>query len=137
MQKPYPSTTFLVTLLLLVSSAIVKSQNVNHWEMVVAAADTWKYFPGTSQPPVNWLDSTFDPQTWASGPGGFGYGDGDDATVINAAASVYFRINFSLVDTSNILWAILNVDYDDAFVAYLNGHEIARANIGTVGDRPA
>ena len=37
---------------------------------------------------------------------------------------------------------VLHVDYDDAFIAYINGHEIARANIGHVGesiahDRPA
>ena len=29
------------------------------------------------------------------------------------------------------------MDYDDAFVAYLNGVEIARDNIGEVGDHPA
>jgi hypothetical protein len=32
---------------------------------------------------------------------------------------------------------VLNVDYDDAFVAYLNGVEIARENIGTVNIPPA
>ena len=30
----------------------------------------------------------------------------------------------------------MHVDYDDAFVAYLNNVEIARANIGSVGDHP-
>jgi hypothetical protein len=121
---------------LLVSFKPVHSQNIDHWEMVVAASDIWHYFPGTSEPPANWLDTDFDAGTWPSGQGGIGYGDGDDGTTINPVTSVYLRIKFTLADTSNISWAILHVDYDDAFVAYLNGNEIARANIGTPGVKP-
>ena len=39
-------------------------------------------------------------------------------------------------DTSDIKMVVLHVDYDDAFVAYLNGVEITRANIGTVNVPP-
>jgi len=113
------------------------SQNINHWEMLVAAEDTWHYFPGVSEPPADWADISFDTSSWLTGIGGFGYGDNDDGTIIIPVPSVYIRINFNLIDTSNISWAILHVDYDDAFVAYLNGNEIARANIGTTGIRPS
>lgn len=51
--------------------------------------------------------------------------------------SLYLRTPFTIIDTSKIAAAILHVDYDDAFVAYLNGAEIARAGIGEVGDHPA
>jgi hypothetical protein len=47
------------------------------------------------------------------------------------------RIAFTLLDTAVISKAVLNMDYDDAFVAYLNGVEIARSNIGMPGDHPA
>jgi hypothetical protein len=33
--------------------------------------------------------------------------------------------------------ALLNMDYDDGFVAWINGVEVARANLGTIGDYPA
>ena len=136
MQKIYPFKTVILAVLFLVSFKSVDSQTINHWEMVVAASDTWHYFPGNSEPPAAWANTNFDESSWLSGPGGIGYGDGDDATIISPVLSVYLRTSFNIVDTANILWAILNVDYDDAFVAYLNGHEIARSNIGTAGVRP-
>jgi hypothetical protein len=126
----------LATALFLVGINPLLSQNINHWEMVVAAADTWHYLPGTAEPPANWSNPGFNDDLWPSGPGGIGYGDGDDGTTINQVPSVFLRINFNLTDTSDVSWAILHVDYDDAFVAYLNGYEIARSNIGTTGTRP-
>lgn len=115
----------------------VDAQSINHWEMVVAANDTWKYFPGTSEPPATWTNIDFNDVSWSSGTGGIGYADGDDGTTISQVSSVYLRIRFNLIDTSTISWALLHVDYDDAFVAFFNGHEIARANIGVIGTRPS
>jgi len=112
---------------------IPQDNNEDHWETVVYAADTWKYFIGNSQPDLNWRDLGFDDQSWLSGPGGFGYADGDDATVIPQCYSIYLRKTFSILDADNIARCILNIDYDDGFVAYLNGVEIARAYIGIAG----
>jgi len=110
---------------------------VHHWETAVNASTTWKYFAGVSQPDTNWRNLSFNDGGWNSGGGGIGFGDGDDVTTIsNSAKSVMMRKTFNVPDTSDILKAIFNIDYDDAFVAFLNGHEIARANIGSVGDRP-
>lgn len=134
MNKIYIFTSFLV--FLAGSFKAIDAQSVNHWEMVVDASDTWQYFPGTSEPSSTWANIDFNASSWPSGSGGIGYGDGDDGTTISAVSSVYIRNNFNIVDISNISWAILDVDYDDGFVAYLNGHEIARANIGSVGIRP-
>ncbi|MGQ9621688.1 MAG: CotH kinase family protein, partial [Bacteroidales bacterium] len=98
--------------------------------------DIWKYFIGTVEPPLKWADMDFDDSGWLSGKGGLGYGDGDDSTVISPAGSVYMRIKFTVHNLNAIAEAILCVDFDDGFVAYLNGHEIARENIGTPGIRP-
>ena len=109
----------------------------DHWETAVNASTTWKYFPGTSQPDTNWRNISFNNGAWASGHGGIGFGDGDDATIISTSCrSVMMIKSFNIPDTSNVLKAIFNMDYDDGFVAYLNGVEIARANLGVVGDRP-
>ncbi len=114
------------------------SQSIDHWETIIYSNDTWKYKLGTSEPDANWRNLTFDDSSWLEGEGGIGYGDWDDNTVISSGTwSVYLRINFNIIDTGKIVQAILNVDYDDAFVAYINNVEVARANIGTTGDHPA
>ncbi len=127
----------LVLLLLLVLHLpAALAQSVDHWETVVKADDTWNYFVGNSEPPATWVDPGFDATSWSSGKGGLGYGDGDDETIIPQTSSVYIRKSFTIADKSKIASALLYVDYDDGFVAYLNGHEIARANMGTDA-RPA
>ena len=55
---------------------------IDHWESLVNADNTWKYFPGTIEPASSWIDLSFNDDTWSQGPGGFGYGDDDDGTVI-------------------------------------------------------
>lgn len=112
------------------------TQTVHHWETVVYAADTWTYFIGKSEPPADWHTLGFVDTSWAEGPGGIGYGDSDDATEIESTLSLYMRIKFSISDTAVISKSVFNMDYDDAFVAYLNGVEIARSNIGAPGDHP-
>lgn len=107
----------------------LKAETVNHWETVVFNYDIWRYFVGDTEPPAIWRALNFKDSTWLQGKGGIGYGDGDDSTVIKPCWSVYLRMKFNIVDTSKILAVVLNVDYDDAFIAYLNGIEIARANI--------
>ena len=115
---------------------LVLSQNIDHWETVVFDNDNWKYLEGNYEPDSNWRKLSFNDNSWLQGQGGVGYGDGDDNTIVSPLTSLYLRKNISIIDTSEIVSAVLHVDYDDAFVAYLNNVEIARANIGIVGDNP-
>ena len=107
---------------------------IDHWETVVTAGQPWAYLPATAEPPGDWHQPSFDDASWPQGPGGFGYGDGDDATDTGPVTTLYIRTTFTIVDSQAIGYAVLHADYDDAFIAYLNGVEIARANIGVVGD---
>lgn len=109
----------------------------DHWEVPVYPQLTWKYFLGTTNPPSNWADIGFNDMSWLSGMGGIGYGDGDDSTITPPIQSVYMRTSFNIADTSKIPTALLFLDFDDGFVAYLNGVEIARANLGVYGDHPS
>ena len=84
---------------------------------------------GTSEPDANWRSLSFNDGSWVQGPGGFGYSDNDDNTIIPQCASVFLRMKFNVPDTALIAKALLSMDYDDAFVAYLNDVEIARAGI--------
>jgi CotH kinase protein/Secretion system C-terminal sorting domain len=105
------------------------SQVINHWETAVFSYDIWRYQVGTSEPDQNWRTLLFDDSDWPRGPGGFGFGDNDDNTEISPCRSIFIRIKFNITDTSLIKSAILNIDYDDGFVAYLNDIEIARAGV--------
>ncbi len=111
------------------------SQTIDHWESVVNANEQWKYKIGTTEPPVDWISLSFDDNGWLEGPGGVGYGDGDDGTTVAVGTiSVYIRKKFTLQSLAEIEQAVLLADYDDGFVAYLNGKEVARAGIS--GARP-
>jgi hypothetical protein len=122
-------------------TSYAQNNTIDHWETVVMANDTWHYFVGfNAGPPTDWQNSAFNDAAWLQGPGGFGYGDGDDATLISTPPnpySVFIRMQFTIQDTSKISMALLNMDFDDGFVAWINGVEIARSNLGTVGDYPA
>ncbi len=132
--KTLPIFTFFLIFIFKMNS--ISAQEINHWEMLVFSEDIWTYFPGVSEPPAAWAPINFVDSAWDYWSGGIGDGDNDDGTIINQVNSVYIRTSFNLTDTSVISWGILHVDYDDAFVAYLNGNEIARANIGQIGIPP-
>ena len=99
----------------------------NHWETAIFAEDDWRYIVPSFDVETGWNTIEFDVSNWDEGPGGFGYADGDDGTIIDPAISVYFRRNFSVSDLTKLSSAVLSADYDDGFVAYLNGHEIGRS----------
>src|SRR6185503_2818670 len=77
----------------------------------------------------------FNDGAWASGSAELGYGDGDEATVVNGGPNTnrfittYFRRAFSLSDVSGISGLTLRVKRDDGVIVYLNGKEIFRDNL--------
>ena len=100
------------------------------WETAINATDTFSYIVPDSLTSNLWNVPDYDDQTWDKGPGGFGFGDDDDNTIIDEGTStVYIRKNFTITDTVGITKAVCHMDYDDGFVAYLNGIEICRSNV--------
>ncbi|MFL6567582.1 MAG: metallophosphoesterase, partial [Chthoniobacterales bacterium] len=117
-------------------------------QRLIGEGDAWRYYKGSSLPPVqsgvNWTQITYNDSGWVGpSPSGFGYGDGDDGTVFadmqNNYISVYIRRSFAVPDPANVAYLTLAIDYDDGFVAYLNGVEIARRNMpaGTISNTTA
>ncbi len=134
----FPSITILPqNHLLIYASGKDRQEWVAHWETIIDWGDNWNYFLGSNAPPENWNHQNFNDAGWASGPSGFGYGDDDDATEVSPVISLYIRREFTINDIESVLKLVLHVDYDDAFVAFINGVEIARANIGFPGVPPA
>ncbi|MEM7375030.1 MAG: CotH kinase family protein [Bacteroidota bacterium] len=112
------------------ATSLAQHVQIDHWETVVSADSSWQYIvPGSNLDP-GWRLAGFDASSWNVGPGGIGYGDGDDNTVINPPViSVFMRQEFVLSDSMNPYVGILHADFDDGFVAYLNGHLIAKGNM--------
>ncbi len=129
-------TVFFTFTIILLGSFFQSFAQTNHWETIFYADTTFSYFTSEEGTPAsNWRDKDFDDTNWRAGKGGIGYGDDDDNTSIEKCISVCMRTSFNLNEIDEITEAVLNVDYDDAFVAYINGVEIARS-AGLLGDFP-
>ncbi len=104
-----------------------------NWETIITEGDNWQYLVPTQEPDADWKNLEFDDSEWSIGASGFGYGDNDDATILPGIMSVFIRKSFEIADLTDIGGLILDIDYDDAFVAYINGQEVARANTSSDG----
>ncbi len=104
---------------------------------LIAAGETWRYLPGTeafSTPSDAWREVVFDDDDWLSGATGIGYGDGDDATVLDDMRNGYTtvacrkRFDLSADDLAAPGEVLLGMQFDDGFCAYLNGAFVAGSN---------
>lgn len=115
--------------LLIFASGSNADAPVHHHEMPVDGLGLWKYKIGSDQVPTDWRETDFDDSQWEEGIGGIGFGDGDDGTVVPITQSVMMRKTFIIQDSASVIDAILMMDFDDGFTAYLNGVEIASQNM--------
>ncbi len=99
-------------------------------ENLVIEGDDWKYFKGTSEPPADWNTTGFDDDAWLVGPSGFGYetGSGYESCIAtnltdmkNNYLSVYARKRFWIEDPTRITELTLTMEWDDGYIAYING----------------
>jgi parallel beta-helix repeat protein len=102
----------------------------------ISAGAAWQFFRGkeaAGTPADAWKQVSFDDSRWETGPAGFGYGDTGLATILNDMlgryATVYIRKEFSVASVTPTAAVELTIDYDDGFIAYLNGKEVARRNM--------
>ena len=89
----------------------------------------------TTEPlPEDWRDLLYDDRDWAEGPAPLGYGEPFVNTTLsygpdpeNKYPTVYLRNDFVLrKDPKRVRALYLRVNFDDGFVAYINGFEVAR-----------
>ncbi len=125
--------TTLLSIFLIFAYQLLFAQ-IDHFETIVYETDTWNYRLAVSEPPVDWMSKDFDDSNWQTGIGGFGYADNDDNTIVNSLNGVYLRIDFEIVDIEEIETLLIDADYDDGFIAYINGTPVARSLI--IGDPP-
>lgn len=85
---------------------------------------------------TTWTANGFNDGSWISGTTGVGYERSSgynsyfninvESQMYNQRTSVYLRVPFNVTDVGEIAALELQLQYDDGFVAYLNGVEVAR-----------
>jgi hypothetical protein len=92
----------------------------------------WHYLPGV-YPEENWNKLDYDDSTWKIGAAAFGYGYKEARTHLDDMQGnytvVYFRHEFEIEHADYLAEIGLMISFDDGFIAYLNGKEVARSNI--------
>jgi acid phosphatase type 7 len=108
--------------------------------IVIEKHAKWHYLAG-EHPGTNWMKSEYKVDDWKVGEAGFGFADNDDRTVLSNMLSnyttVYIRKEFEIEQADTIAEIGLMISYDDGFIAYLNGKEVAKAGIGAGSGRNA
>ena len=111
---------------------------------IIKYGDSWLYKDdGSDQNTLMYQQVLFPLEnTWTTGKGQFGYGDGDETTYINACGTAtqyptctnkfittYFRKTITI--TSNALFNgyTFNIKRDDGAIVYVNGTELFRTNM--------
>ena len=107
---------------------------------LVSEFSTARYFlPGNDSLGTTWTATTFDDSAWPEGETGLGYENTPRSLdplikthaqpdFLKNSTSIYARMSFSVDNPAAMKNLTLRMKYDDAFVAYINGTEVARAN---------
>ena len=103
---------------------------------LIPASSQWKYLDDGIDQGTAWQAVGFDDAIWPDGFAEFGYGDGDETTVLdfgpdpnNKHLTYYFRKNFTVSDPAQYKNLYVALLVDDGAVVYLNGVEMVRHNM--------
>ncbi len=93
--------------------------------------------PDNSNIPNDWIQVGFNDKNWKDGISGVGFSDNDDNTTTpSALISIWTRYRFNAPNADKIKELILLADYDDAYIAWLNGVRIAASPGAPAGNPP-
>lgn len=111
----------------------IDTPGVDNVEVVVPLGSEWAYLDDGSDPGPDWIHENFDDSAWKYGRAELGYGDGDEATVIDDSSenypTYYFRHQFEPDDLPENVEATIRLRRDDGAIVYLNGVEVMRSNM--------
>ncbi len=103
--------------------------------VLIEAGSSMVYLANATDPGIGdtWKDEVFDDSGWTAGIYGVGYeatGGAENlisTTVPVGTLSVYTRTTFDVLDVNDVTDAWIGSDYDDGFIAYVNGTEVYRS----------
>jgi hypothetical protein len=103
-------------------------------QVTVPFNSDWKYLKGkdAGSLPVNWSSREYNDEAWSDGIAPFRYTDGAGGTVLSDMkdhySTLYLRKSFRADNPGTLTRMYFEANYDDGFVIWLNGVEIARYN---------
>ena len=142
MNSVFSSRRFLLTAALAAFAVVARGQVIINEVSSAASERLLQWTPGGVPrlgSGIPWNDNAFPETGWLSGalPAGWGSAVGTNlqTAMLNKTPSLYLRKNFtvSAAQAASTNPVVLQVEYDDGFVAYLNGVEVARYNCGAAG----
>ncbi|HKQ37900.1 MAG TPA: lamin tail domain-containing protein, partial [Verrucomicrobiae bacterium] len=109
---------------------------------LIAMSGPWKYLDDGSDQGTAWTALAYNDSSWSNGVAQLGFGDGDEnpngvirrVYANNPSVQIttyYFRRQFTTPDPSAYTALTATYRRDDGLVAYLNGTEVFRSNIGS------
>ena len=105
---------------------------------VVPAGSSWRWRYDAAVPDPAWNALAFDASSWNLGDAVLGFPAGGVATNVDTYASTadrpkaaYFVRRFTVPDPAEVVRLVLRTVADDGVVVYVNGTEVARANMPT------
>ncbi len=114
------------------------SRNTYSQYELIGFRTPFRYFAAQSEPDNDWYTPGFDDAIWIEDTMRIGYGNlVEEVTIPDSTTSLYLRYKFSLSNPKSVKEISLVIDYDDGFIAYLNGKELLRRNIDAGIERPA
>ena len=122
---------------LLENPSLVRGDEVVYLER----GSVWRYLPGLAEASTPdhaaWRHGTFDDAAWEERPSPFGYGEtplGTDLSQLdppmrNTYSSFFLRQILTVMSPESIVDLRVRASYDDAFILWINGHELLRQNV--------
>jgi hypothetical protein len=108
--------------------------------VLIASNAVWKYHDLGQDLGSAWRGTNYDDSAWASGAAELGYGDNDEATVVNYGGNstnrhptTYFRKRFVVPNNASLAQLSLGLLRDDGVVVHINGQEVLRDNMPAGG----
>jgi len=106
--------------------------------VLVSKTAGWRYHDRGADLGSAWRAAAYDDSSWEDGNAPLGYPDtnplidtevdyGDEPA--DKQPTTYFRKAFAVADASKVDSLTLHINYDDGYVAYLNGDEVARGGM--------
>lgn len=110
-------------------------------KVLIPMAGEWRYLAGAYPKGMAWTRAGFEDSTWKNGTAPFGRGQGRFNTKLDDMRgryrSIYVRREFTIPQVDKVTELGLWINYSDGFVAYVNGREAARVNVGRSSGRNA
>ena len=104
--------------------------------VLIPVESTWSYLDDGTNPGTLWNRITFNDTNWKTGAGKFGYGEGNEKTVLsygpdaaNKFVTYFFRTQFEVADPEKNKSLLIRLLRDDGAIVYLNGTEVVRSNM--------